>query len=702
MIYTGRLGTNYRLDTRPLASGGEGNIYRVIGGTKKKVAKIYHDDKLTQELENKLKYMVDYPPDSGVFNQVAWPLDVLYDTNNQFCGFVMPKLNVNAELREIYQYPSTSGLSVIQKATIAQNICAVISAVHNAGYVFGDFNPRNIGVDKSSGKVAFLDTDSYHVFNNSTNRHYRCKVCADGYAAPELLEVCANHAARYPNDSKQLYEKTPLPTFTIETDNFALAIHIFKLLMNGFTPFGGIIETVSSSLASPSMGNAAIRRNEYSFRPGYKPLSPAVLPLDVFPQEIADLFTRAFLVIGKVNPKQRPTSVEWHQALSRYETTLVSCSRNNLHQYDKKNATCPLCEADKRYHNAINATTVQTPTPLQTPVLSPIPQKTYSTSPPISGWQSLSSFTKSIIIVISTIIILFIIDSLYKSDGVDKRNNNDTSSSAAKSNVASPTPKFTPATSSKESNNSDANTKSPMTTKMPVVDAPNVVQPNRQISTQAPAQTPTKIDTSSSSLATASTPSQKPTPIPKKETSSPMPQFKPLQNETDISNLSVGERGALSRACSRAQSQGLAAYNQCVREQVAVRGVPPNISNLSVGEHGALSRVCSNAQGQGLGAYNQCIREQVAVRGVSPNISNLSVGEHGALNRVCSNAQGRGLGAYNQCIREQVAARGVAPNISNLSVGEHGALSRACSNAQGQGLGAYNQCVRQQLVAMGR
>jgi len=430
MTYSGIVGINYQLASNHLASGGEGDIYNVHGGTPQKVAKIYHTDKLSQELENKLLYMVKNPPDPSVLSQVAWPLDVLYDSTKKFCGFVMLELSINAELKDIYQYPCTVGLSSSNKVTIAQNICAVISAVHNAEYVFGDFNPRNIGVDKGTGRVAFLDTDSYHVFDVAKNKHYRCKVCADGYAAPELLEACSNHAASYPNDSKQLYEKVPLPTFTRETDNFALAIHIFKLLMNGYTPYGGIIEKITPSQASPSMGNAAIRRNEYSFRPGYKPLSPAVPPLDIFPQEIADLFTQAFLVIGSITPSQRPTSIEWYQALSRYETTMVDCSKNNLHQYDRKNKTCPFCEADVRYQSSINGNKVQaftSPPPVTLPQ-----QRTYSQpkkgacsqskstsgssggrlgystcqAPPNNWWQRLSTVTKMVLIALSVSVLV--------------------------------------------------------------------------------------------------------------------------------------------------------------------------------------------------------------------------------------------------------------------------------------------------------
>jgi len=48
MTYTGLFGTNYQLDLNRLASGGEGDIYRVPGGTAKSVAKIYHANKQPQ------------------------------------------------------------------------------------------------------------------------------------------------------------------------------------------------------------------------------------------------------------------------------------------------------------------------------------------------------------------------------------------------------------------------------------------------------------------------------------------------------------------------------------------------------------------------------------------------------------------------------------------------------------------------------
>jgi len=347
MTLTGLTGTKYTLDPVPIGSGGEGDVYRVLGGDGK-VAKLYKLGALTQELVDKLMVMIENPPNDSVLSQVAWPLDLVGTEPGTSCGFVMPELSINAELGEVYKYPATLPISMHQKINIAQNICVVISEVHKAGYVFGDFNPRNIGLDKNTGLVSFLDTDTYHVEDKDKGTIYRCNVCASGYAAPELLEKCSDYVAEVPAASKNAYAETPIPTFTKETDNFALAIHIFKLLMNGYTPYGGIIETASVSQSSPGVGDAAVRRNSYCFKPGFKHQSAAILPLETLPEEIADLFTRAFIE-GRADPRRRPNAVEWHEALCRYEQSLVNCSGNPLHQYDRKNSNCPLCEADQRY-----------------------------------------------------------------------------------------------------------------------------------------------------------------------------------------------------------------------------------------------------------------------------------------------------------------------------------------------------------------
>ena len=366
MKLTGINNATYVLEKTPLASGGEGDVYLItnIIGT---VAKVYKPEVLSQELADKLRYMVDHPPSETVLTQVAWPKDVAHNEAGEFCGFIMPKLEINASLSDVYKYPPSSGFSITMrnKITIAQNICVVINEIHSAGYIFGDFNPLNTGLNTSSGRVSFLDTDTYHVSTDS-GVTYRCKVCAPGYCAPELLGKVSSYIASNPLASQHAYASTPLPTFTKETDNFALAIHIFKLLMNGYTPFGGIIDTAVASQASPGVGDSAVRRDSYCFKPGYKHQSVAIPALDSLPDEIAKLFDLAF-VRGRAFPERRPSADMWYSALERYEQVLTDCRINPIHQYDKKNTDCPFCAADTAYQQAIGTPT-QAPPVAQAPV----------------------------------------------------------------------------------------------------------------------------------------------------------------------------------------------------------------------------------------------------------------------------------------------------------------------------------------------
>ena len=384
MIVFGLTHQRYELKTKPFSTGGEGDIYDIVG-LKERVIKLYHPDRITNELEQKIIRMVKRPPNESILSQVAWPLDAVYDAASHFCGFLMPRLQITAELSEIYAYPPTSNITYKQKLTIAQNICAVISAVHAEGYVFGDFNPRNIGINTNNGTVAFLDTDSYHiVVDKDSNKAFRCNVCAPGYAAPELLAKCSQHIQLNPGDANKAYATTPLDTFTKETDNFALAIHIFKLLMNGYTPFNGIPETSTASTASPGVGDKAVERDSYCFKPGNKPQSPAVPGIDILPQEIADLFTRAFMY-GRVDPKMRPNAEDWYYALQRYEKDLVVCQRNAAHMYKKGLTECPWCAADNAYRASIQKPLGQTS--WTTPV-TPIKPQSHYVPPPVSPVSS--------------------------------------------------------------------------------------------------------------------------------------------------------------------------------------------------------------------------------------------------------------------------------------------------------------------------
>ncbi|MCL2221015.1 MAG: hypothetical protein FWC20_01650 [Oscillospiraceae bacterium] len=131
MTLTGLTRTTYTLDSVPIGSGGEGDIYRIVGDTDvgaitnrpQKVAKIYKDGVLNQELAEKLNFMIDNPPNDTVLTQVAWPLDMLGGADGKVCGFVMPELSINAELGEIYKYPAT--LPISTQCFLSQRIPAL-------------------------------------------------------------------------------------------------------------------------------------------------------------------------------------------------------------------------------------------------------------------------------------------------------------------------------------------------------------------------------------------------------------------------------------------------------------------------------------------------------------------------------------------------------------------------------------------------
>ena len=389
-MFYGISGRQYMLASSSLKVGGEGSIY-TISGDPSMLAKVYHPHILDNELEAKIKTMYQNPPAQEVLSQIAWPIDILYDEQRRFRGFMMRKLNVTHDLIDIYEYPPRALKSVTlqHKLIIAQNICLVISAVHKAGYIFGDFNPMNIGVNLNDGTVAFFDADTYHFKDKKTGLTYRCKAGCPGYVAPELLATCKKFTALHP-EIKDVYAHAPLPTFTFETDNFALAIHIFKLIMNGFTPYNGIPETSSVSLASPGRGDIAVERNNYCFAPGKKPMAVATPAMASLPPEVQTLFERTF-VEGFATPSARPTADEWEIALMHFGENLKQCSNNPYHQFYKELVSCPYCEADERYELEIHPApkTSMTQKKFSTP---PIVQTPQTPSKPINGQTQTASY----------------------------------------------------------------------------------------------------------------------------------------------------------------------------------------------------------------------------------------------------------------------------------------------------------------------
>ena len=359
MTYKNKGGKQYDLGGK-IAGGGEGDIFPVIGDPSS-VAKIYKAGKITPEKEAKLIRMVTYRPDKRVLSQIAWPSDVLYDTSDRFAGFIMPKLDINEDLNVIYEYGSSAkyqNITWMNKITIAVNLCAVLDAIHREGHVCGDLNPKNISVNPNTGLVVFLDTDSYHIQDGATT--YRCNV-----GIPEYLPLEIQNKMR----GGVNLATAQLPTFTQDTDNFALAVHIFQLLMNGAHPFAcAVILAKQSSVTAPQpLDN--ILKGLFPYMQDTPGITiPRYSPkINVMTNELQNLFAKTF-ISGHQNPRARPDAENWYKALLKLRTQLRQCNKNNNHQYYNALSSCPWCE--------VNYPGIQKPPLVQIPITTPSDIKT--------------------------------------------------------------------------------------------------------------------------------------------------------------------------------------------------------------------------------------------------------------------------------------------------------------------------------------
>ncbi|MCL2165191.1 MAG: hypothetical protein FWH55_12595 [Oscillospiraceae bacterium] len=355
--YQDRKGKTYTTKGTPLDTGGEGAIY-ALSGKSNLVAKIYAVHARTEARHRKLLAMLNTPMPTSALKQVAWPQDILFK-DGEFCGFVMPFIPNGRYLNELYCISGEyEHLRWQERILIAKNLCAAISEVHRAGQVCGDLNPKNISVHGDNAFVTLLDTDSYHI-EDSYGIVYRCEVGLPEYLPIEILKKM---------DQGQTLNTAPLPTFTIESDCFALAIHIFALLMNGCHPFSSAIRIDEGTFGSVAQlrigtdgkgkakpknsvsnpqpieniisGNSPFFQNTPLLRiPLYSP------PLTILPDKMQALFRRAF-VEGHSNPSSRPTSTEWFSALSKMEKDLTTCDRNERHQYSTELIECPWCRLE--------------------------------------------------------------------------------------------------------------------------------------------------------------------------------------------------------------------------------------------------------------------------------------------------------------------------------------------------------------------
>lgn len=313
-VYIPKHKEKLKLHSKPFASGGEGQLYRILSPSKwsNHVVKIYHPSKRSLSRQEKIRYLLAHPPQKANNHSVTWVTDVAQDKEGNFLGIVMPF--IQGEKLEIlctpklpkklantwYRFHLDSEEALDLRLKICYNLAAAIHQIHSCNrYILVDLKPDNV-IITTDGLVSLVDLDSVEVVENG-QKLFDAPVATPEYTPPEFYQ-----------------EKEHDPTQQQAWDRFSLVVIFYKLLM-GIHPFAG-------SFAAPydQYNTLAdkIKEGLFIHNPKLKKLQKSIPPphqtFFKLPTTLQDLFNQCF-VQGHSDNKLRPTAHEWCSAIMQHQ-----------------------------------------------------------------------------------------------------------------------------------------------------------------------------------------------------------------------------------------------------------------------------------------------------------------------------------------------------------------------------------------------
>lgn len=303
-----------------LAGGGQGDVYVVEYGGKKKALKWYKNaGKDPDAFYANLKRNSDNGSPDKAF---LWPEAVTEKTEGSF-GYIMDlRPEGYHELSEFMLAKEVKFVSFKAAVEACIKIVSAFRILHNKGLSYQDLNDGNFFIDPKSGDVLICDNDN--VAPNGTNMGI---VGKPRYMAPEIVT-----GDTLPNT---------------QTDRFSLAVVLFLILCMNHPLEGkrSLLPCLTPAAAEKLYGSEALficDTQDKSNAPVSNIHTNVINRWGYMPDYIKDAFLKAFSQQAIKEPGRRLKELDWLKVLVRFRSEIVKHDCGN--EVFIKNATTTRCD----------------------------------------------------------------------------------------------------------------------------------------------------------------------------------------------------------------------------------------------------------------------------------------------------------------------------------------------------------------------